>query len=98
MPIDLIIQLLSGAVGGNLVGAVMKNLNLGWLWNSVAGIAGGGLGGQILGAVLGGGMAAAKGGALDPMSILTNVLGGGVGGGVLLAVVGVVKQMMGSKA
>ena len=97
MPIDLIIQLLSGAVGGNLTGALAKNLNLGWLWNSVAGMAGGGIGGQILAAVLGSGMAAAKGG-LDPMAILQSVISGGAGGGVLMAVVGVVKQMMAAKA
>ena len=93
MPIDLIIQLLSGAVGGNLVGAIAKNLNLGWLWNSVAGVAGGGIGGQILSAVLGAGMGAAKSG-LDPMAILTNVISGGAGGGVLLAVVSIIKGMM----
>ena len=93
MPIDLIIQLLSGAVGGNLVGAIAKNLNLGWLWNSVAGVAGGGIGGQILGSVLGAGMGAAKSG-LDPMSILSSVISGGAGGGVLMAVAGIVKGMM----
>ena len=97
MPIDLIIQLLSGAVGGNVVGAVAKNLNLGWLWNSVAGLAGGGLGGQILGSVLGAGMGAAKSG-LDPMAILQSVISGGAGGGVLMAVAGIVKNMMANKA
>ena len=97
MPIDLIIQLLSGAVGGNVVGAVAKNLNLGWLWNSVAGIAGGGIGGQLLGPLLGATIGAAKGG-LDPMAILSSVISGGAGGGVLMAVAAVVKQMMASKA
>ena len=96
-PEDLIIQLLSGAVGGNLVGAIAKNLNLGWLWNSVAGIAGGGLGGQILGSVLGAGMGAAKSG-LDPMAILQSVISGGAGGGVLMALTALVKQMVANQA
>ena len=47
--LPLIIQLVSGAVGGNLAGKLMKNFSLGTLWNSIAGILGGGLGGQALG-------------------------------------------------
>jgi uncharacterized membrane protein YeaQ/YmgE (transglycosylase-associated protein family) len=96
MPIDLIIQLLSGAAGGNLAGTVLKNLNMGWLWNSILGIVGGGLTGQILGPMLGMAGAAAKSG-MDPMAILGSVLQGGVGGGVLMAVVGVLKGMMANK-
>ena len=46
---ELIISLISGAVGGNLAGGLMKNLSLGTLWNSIAGIAGGGIGGSLLG-------------------------------------------------
>ncbi len=85
----LIIELLSGAVGGNLAGSLMKKLSLGTLWNSVVGIIGGGLGGQLLSAlgVLGGT-------GLDLGSIIGNVVGSGVGGGVLLAIVGAVKNMM----
>ncbi len=39
--LPLIIQLISGAVGGNLAGTLMKKFSLGTLWNSVAGIIGG---------------------------------------------------------
>jgi uncharacterized membrane protein YeaQ/YmgE (transglycosylase-associated protein family) len=35
--INLIIQLIAGAVGGNAAGATMKNLNLGALGNTIAG-------------------------------------------------------------
>jgi uncharacterized membrane protein YeaQ/YmgE (transglycosylase-associated protein family) len=41
---SLIIQLISGAVGGNVAGAAMKESSLGTLGNSIAGIVGGGLG------------------------------------------------------
>ena len=41
---QLIISLLSGAAGGNIVGKLLKNLDLGPLGNSIAGIIGGGLG------------------------------------------------------
>jgi hypothetical protein len=91
--VGLIIQLIAGAAGGNIVGALAKQLDLGPLWNSVAGIVGGGIGGQILGAVLGGGATAS--GGLDIGSIIQQVLAGGVGGGVLMAIIGAIKQAMG---
>lgn len=94
----LIIQLVSGAVGGNVAGGLFKNLSLETLGNSIAGIIGGGLGGQLL-SMLGVGGAEAIGGTeavggLDLAGILTNVAGGGVGGGVLMAVVGLVKKLV----
>jgi hypothetical protein len=49
----LIIQLLSCAVGGNVVGSLVRKISMGVLGNSLAGILGGGLGGQILGGSLG---------------------------------------------
>ena len=42
--INLIIQLVSGAVGGNIACGLMKSLSLGPVGNSIAGIVGGGLG------------------------------------------------------
>lgn len=86
--LPLIIQLVSGAVGGNVAGSMMKESSLGTLGNSIAGILGGGLGGQILGAL----GVAASGGDLDLGSILTDIAGGGVGGGVLMAIIGVVRK------
>ncbi len=90
---ELIISLIAGALGGNAVGGLAKNLNLGVLLNSVAGIVGGGLGSQIIG-MLGGADAAAAAGGLDFGSIISSVASGGVGGGVLMAIVGVLKGMM----
>lgn len=88
--LPLIIQLLSGAVGGNLAGSLFKNLSLGTLWNSVAGIAGGGLGAGILGAIgIGGGDA-----AMTATGILSSIAGGGVGGGVVMAIIGFIKKAM----
>ena len=46
---NLIIQLVSGAVGGNIAGSFMKDSLLGTVGNSLAGILGGGIGGQLLG-------------------------------------------------
>jgi len=93
--ISLIIQLISGAVGGNVAGAAMKENSLGTLGNSIAGIIGGGLGGTLLQTVLGG--AAAGGGSLDLTTILSNVAGGGVGGAILMAIIGIIKNQMAKK-
>ena len=61
--ISLIIQAISGAVGGNVAGAAMKENSLGTVGNSIAGIVGGGLGGTILQSIMG--SAATGGGSLD---------------------------------
>lgn len=92
MPIDLIIQLISGAMGGNAAAAANKGSDMGWMWNSILGLIGGGVGGQWLGPLLG----LAKTG-LDPMAILQQVISGGVGGGALLAIGSLLKGMMANK-
>jgi uncharacterized membrane protein YeaQ/YmgE (transglycosylase-associated protein family) len=52
--ISLIIEAISGAVGGNVAGAAMKENSLGTVGNSIAGILGGGAGGMILQSIVGG--------------------------------------------
>jgi uncharacterized membrane protein YeaQ/YmgE (transglycosylase-associated protein family) len=79
--VDLIVSLVSGAVGGNVAGAILKDKSLGTLWNSVVGILGGGIGGQILGLV-----------GLDAGGIIGTVAASGVGGAVLLWVVSLFKK------
>jgi len=102
--LPLIINLVTGAVGGNVAGKLLKNLSLGTIGNSISGILGGGLGGKLLG-MLGIGSAAAAGadpaaasdaivGGMDMSALLGSVAGGGVGGGAVMAIIGVVKKMM----
>jgi uncharacterized membrane protein YeaQ/YmgE (transglycosylase-associated protein family) len=86
----LIIQLLSGAAGGNLAGKLMASSSLGPVGNSIAGIIGGGLGGQLFSR-----LTASANGGLDIVSIVSSLVGGGVGGAVLMALVGVLKSMIG---
>ena len=89
--LPLIVQLISGAVGGNVAAKLFKNLSLGTLGNSIAGILGGGLGGYLLSAI-----GIDTGGAeMDIAGILGSVAGGGVGGGVLMAIIGAIKGAMG---
>jgi hypothetical protein len=80
----LLIQLVIGAIGGNGIGAVLKNLSLGPIGNTLAGLLGGAGGAQLLGMISPGlteGLAGQAGGAA-------------VGGGVLMAIVGFVKKAM----
>ncbi len=88
---EIIIQLISGMVGGNLAGMAMKNLSLGTLGNSIAGLVGGGVGGQILTQVLG--IGAGEGG-MDMTAIAAQIGGGGIGGAIVLAIVGMIKKAM----
>jgi uncharacterized membrane protein YeaQ/YmgE (transglycosylase-associated protein family) len=88
--VSLLISLLSGAVGGNVAGAALKDQSLGTLGNSLAGILGGGVGSVIL-QVLG---VAAGGGGLDLGTVLANIASGGVGGGLLMVVIGMLKSAL----
>jgi len=93
--LPLIIRLVSGAVGGNLAGAIMKNFSLGTMWNSIVGILGGGIGGTVLGLLgLGSPEVSDAAGSMDLGSIVGSVAGGGVGGGVILAIVGAIRNAM----
>ena len=89
--LPLIIQLVSGAAGGNAAGAAMKKLSLGTVGKSIAGILGGGIGGQLLGML---GMASGAG-DLDMAGIVSSLASGGVGGGALMAIIGTIKGQMG---
>lgn len=93
---SLIISLVSGAVGGNAAAKVLKDFDMGTLWNSVAGIVGGGLGGQIMGqlGIDPGAATAAASGSVDMGSIASQIGGGGIGGAVLLVVASYVKKMI----
>jgi len=92
--VTLLVQLISGAVGGNVAGSLLKKLSLGTVGNSIVGILGGGLGGLLLNAL---GVGTGTGG-VDAASVIGSIAGGGVGGGVLLAIVGAVKNAMGKSA
>jgi uncharacterized membrane protein YeaQ/YmgE (transglycosylase-associated protein family) len=99
--IGFIIQIIAGAVGGNVAGAAAKNYSLGTAGNSIAGAVGGLILGQILSALGIGepGMVTADGatptaGGMDVGALVSQVLGGGVGGAVLTLIGGVVKNMM----
>jgi hypothetical protein len=93
MLVDLIIQIISGVVGGNAAGAALKDYNLGSLGNTIAGALGGIGGGQLLQAVIPA-LAGAAGGNLDVGAVVGQIVGGGAGGAILTIIAGLVKNMM----
>jgi uncharacterized membrane protein YeaQ/YmgE (transglycosylase-associated protein family) len=88
--VSLIINLISGAVGGNIAGAAMKDKSLGPLLNSVVGVLGGGAGAAVLKMM---GMAVNDGG-LDISAVLSSVASGGVGGAIMMVIIALIKGMM----
>jgi uncharacterized membrane protein YeaQ/YmgE (transglycosylase-associated protein family) len=94
--VNLIIQLIAGAVGGNAAGAALKDYNLGNLGNTIAGAIGGVGGGQLL-QVLIPAIANSAGGGVDPGAIVGQLVGGGVGGAILTVIAGLVKNMTASQ-
>ncbi len=77
----IIVTLIVGAIGGNLAGLVLAGRSLGFLWNTVVGVLGGGLGYFVLGllGIGGAGLVYASGAAF-------------VGGAILLLIIGLVRQ------
>ena len=90
--INLIIQIVAGALGGNAAGAALKDMSLGTAGNTIAGAIGGGVGGQILTALLP--MLSNAAGSVDVGTLLGQAVGGGVAGAVVTAVVGLIKNKM----
>ena len=88
-----IIKLVSGAIGGNVAGAVMKDKSLGVLGNSIAGIVGGGVGGGIMQL-----LHTAQAGGLDMGAVVGSIASGGIGGAVMLVLAALVKGMMAKSA
>jgi hypothetical protein len=94
--VNLIIQLVAGAIGGNGAGSALKNYSLGGLGNTIAGAIGGVGGGQALQALIPA-LAGATGGGLDPGSIIGQVVGGGASGAILTIIIGLVKKTLASR-
>jgi hypothetical protein len=91
--VNLIIQIVAGAIGGNAVGASTSRASLGTAGNTIAGAIGGIGGGWLLGAIVPM-LQAAEGGGVDITSIIGQLVGGGVGGAVLTAILAAIRSSM----
>lgn len=94
MIVSLLIQLISGAVGGNVAG--MSKQGLGTTGNSVVGAIAGVVVAQVT-AALSGDPSAMPAGALDITSVIRDVLAGGGGGAIVTFVIGLIKNKLAAK-
>lgn len=94
--INLIVQLIAGAIGGNAMGSGLKNVDLGTMGNSIAGAIGGAGGGTLLTSLIP--LLAGTAGNVDIGSIVGQAVGGGVSGAILTAIVGIIKNQMAGPA
>ena len=85
---SLLVQLVSGAIGGSAVGATAQQYSLGGLGNAIAGAIGGGIVGQLVGTFVGQAVEGWVG----------NIGGGAIGGVILTLLVGVVRNMTSKQA
>jgi hypothetical protein len=94
--VGLIIQLIAGAVGGNVAGKANTKFDMGGAGNSIVGAIGGVVVGQIIERMTGGAVTADQAAAatqgLDIAGIITSLIGGGAGGAVLSAIIGMIKN------
>jgi hypothetical protein len=90
--INLIIQIVAGAIGGIGVGAALKDLNLGTLGNTIAVAIGSVAGGQLLSALFP--ALAGAPGTTDVGALLGQAVGGGISAAILTAIVGFIKSKM----
>ena len=89
--LPLIIQIVSGMIGGGVAGGMLKNAAMSMLPKLLAGGIGGIGGAGILASVMGGGDASSM---MDMGNLINNVGGGLVGGGVLTGIAGMVMGAM----
>lgn len=91
MLINLLVQIISGAVGGNLAGMTKQSLGTGI--NTFLG----GVGGLVLGQIVSAMTGTSGGETLDVAAVGSNIVSGGVGGLVLAWVAGFIKSKIAAK-
>ncbi|HEY0146984.1 MAG TPA: hypothetical protein VGB93_12740 [Methylovirgula sp.] len=87
--LGLVVELVAGAIGGNGIASVAKNLNLGTLGNSLVGAIGGAAGTSFLGIII---PALESVGHADIGTLAGQAVGGGVLGAVLTAIVAAIRN------
>ena len=97
--LPIIIQVITGVIGGQAVGAALKTAAMGQLPKILGGAVGGVGGAALLSSLLGGGTidpaaAAAATSGLGSALNVQNIVGGAGGGAILTAIIGAVMNAM----
>jgi len=90
--VQILINLIAGALGGLGAGKASPNFDLGTIGNIVSGLVGGGVLGQIVTLALPSVVAAAESGNLSVGGVVSQLIAGGAGGAILTAIVGAIKN------
>ena len=90
--VQVLINLIAGALGGVGAGKASPNFDLGTIGNIVSGLVGGGVLGQIVTLALPSVVAAAATGHLSVGGVVSQVIAGGAGGAILTAIIGAIKN------
>ena len=89
---QILINLVTGALGGAAVGKSSPTFDLGMIGNVISGLIGGGVLGQIVTLLLPAITAAAQSGDLSVGGIISQAIAGGAGGAILTAIIGAIKN------
>ena len=92
---QILINLVTGALGGLGAGKASPNFGLGTIGNIISGLVGGGVLGQIVALALPSVVAAAETGHLSVGGVVSQLIAGGAGGAggaILTAIIGAIKN------
>ena len=89
---QILINLVTGALGGVGVGKSSPTFDLGMIGNIISGLIGGGVLGQIVTLLLPAITAAAQSGDLSIGGIISQAIAGGAGGAIFTAVIGAIRR------
>ena len=90
--VQILINLITGALGGLGAGKASANFDLGTIGNIISGLVGGGVLGQIVTLALPSVVAAAESGNLSVGGVVSQLVAGGAGGAILTAIIGAIKN------
>lgn len=89
---QILINLVSGALGGVGAGKASQTFDLGTAGNIISGLVGGGVLGQVVTLLLPSVVAAAQTGNLTVSGVISQAVAGGAGGAILTALIGAIKN------
>ena len=90
--VQILINLIAGALGGAAIGKSSPSFVLGTVGNIISGLVGGGVLGQIATLALPSILAAAQSGNLSVGGVISQLVAGGAGGAILTAIIGAIKN------
>ena len=90
--LQILINLVAGALGGVGAGKSSPTFDLGTIGNIISGLVGGGVLGQIVTLALPSVLAAAETGHLSVGGVVSQLIAGGAGGAILTAIIGAIKN------